>query len=106
MDDSYSPAERRGYRRVVIAAGLGLLALVLFPTTSAFLDETREGWVLPVFVAVMVVVGALVWAFVPMVVGETRHVAHRAAVGAVAGLGAALMAMLVFYLLLRGYSGA
>ncbi|MFS0886788.1 hypothetical protein [Aeromicrobium sp. 179-A 4D2 NHS] len=106
MDDSYSPSERRGYRRVAIAGVLMLLAIGLLPATAAVLDEVAEDWVLPVYVVVMLVIGALMWAFLPVVVGETRHVAHRALVGACAGLACAAVAMLVFFALLNGYSGA
>lgn len=106
MDESYTPSERRGYRRVAIAVVLLMLGVGLFPATAALLDESSEGWILPLFVLVMVVIGALMWAYVPLFVGETRHIAHRAAVGAGAGLVAAAAALAVYWALLNGYSGA
>ncbi|MBC9226620.1 hypothetical protein GL325_09815 [Aeromicrobium sp. 636] len=105
MDDSYSPSERRGYRRIAIAGVLLLLALGLFPATAAVFDETNEGAILPVFVLLMVVVGALLWVFVPAIAGEGHRLGHRVVVGAGAGLTAAAVAALVFYALLNGYSG-
>lgn len=106
MDDDYTTSERRGYRRVAIAALLVIVAIGLFPTTAALLDETDENLILPVFVAVMVALGALLWVFVPALAGERRRLGHRIAVGAAAGLAAAAVAILVFFALLNGYSGA
>ncbi|MCD9154878.1 hypothetical protein [Aeromicrobium duanguangcaii] len=105
MDDSYTPSERRGYRRIAIVGVLLLLALGLFPATAAVFDETNEGAILPVFVLVMILVGALLWVFVPAIAGEGRRLGHRIAVGAAAGLAAAAVAVIVFYSLLNGYSG-
>lgn len=105
MDD-YSRSERRGYRRVVIAAVLVFVALGLFPMTAAVLDGAGEGLILPVFVVAMVALGAVLWIFVPAVTGEQPRAAHRVAVGGGAGLVAALVAIVVFYALLNGFSGA
>jgi uncharacterized RDD family membrane protein YckC len=105
MDD-YTPSQRRGYRRLAVAAILVLLALGLFPAAAAVLDERSEGWILPLFVLVMLVSGALLWTFVPGTTDATRTTGHRVAVGCAAGLGAAILAIVVFYALLNGYSGA
>ncbi|WP_313408618.1 hypothetical protein [Aeromicrobium sp.] len=106
MDDHTSPPQRRDYRRVAIGALLVIVAIGLFPTTAAVLDESNEDWILPVFVAVMVALGALLWVLVPAVAGERSRIAHRVAVGGAAGLAAAVAAIIVFYALLNGYSGA
>lgn len=105
MQDSYSPSERRGYRRVAIALVLVLLSLGLFPATAAVFDETREGWIVPVFVVAMVAIGVLLWTFVPLAAGERRRLGHRVGMGALAGALAAAVALGVFFALLHGYSG-
>ncbi|GAA3545454.1 hypothetical protein AFL01nite_15460 [Aeromicrobium flavum] len=104
--EQLSPPERRGYRRITVGVILVLLALGLFPSTAAVLDEANEDLILPLFVAVMVVAGMLLWSLVPGLSDGSRSRGHLVAVGAVAGLVSAGVAIAVFYALLNGYSGA
>jgi hypothetical protein len=105
MDQLSSP-ERRGYRRVAVVGILVLLALGLFPSTAAVLDEANEDLILPLFLLVMVVAGMLLWSLVPGLTDGTRSRAHLVGIGAVLGLVAAAVAIAVFFALLNGYSGA
>lgn len=104
--EQYSPPERRGYRRFAVAGILFLLALGLFPATAAVLDDSNENLILPLFVAVMVVAGVLMWVLVPGVSSRPHSRGRLAGLGALAGLIAAGIAIAVFFALLNGYSGA
>lgn|SRR5690349_18543915 len=104
--EQYSPPERRGYRRFAVGGILLLLALGLFPATAAVLDETNENLILPLFVVVMVVVGALLWSLIPGLSSRPHDRGRLAGLGALGGLLAAGAALLVFFALLNGYSGA
>ena len=80
----------------------GLLSL---PLAAAFLDDQgTENWILPVQLGAMALLGGLVGIALPgFVAGTTRR---RLAVGAAYGLAAALVGVLVFFLLLSGFDGA
>jgi hypothetical protein len=85
---------------VLLAAGL-----LSLPIAASFLDDQgTENWILPVQVAVMLAVGALLGVALPGFVGGTTG--RRVAVGAAYGLGAALVGLVVFFLLLSGLDGA
>lgn len=89
---------------------LGWLVLVVagmlsLPLAAYILDDQgTENWILPVQLGGMALVGALVGTAVPgFVAGAPRR---RAAVGAAYGLAAAVVGVLVFFLLLSGFDGA
>lgn len=105
-DTEYSPPQRRGYHRFVVAGILVLLGLGLFPATAAVLDAADENLILPVFVIVMVVAGALAWSLVPGLSSRPHERGRLAGIGAGIGLLAAATAIAVFFALLNGYSGA
>ncbi len=104
--EQYSPTERRGYRRFAVAGILFLLALGLFPATAAVLDDTAESLILPLFIAVMVVAGMLMWSLVPGVSSRPHSRSRLVGIGALVGLIAAGIAIGAFFALLNGYSGA
>ena len=85
---------------VLIAAGM-----LSLPLAAYFLDDQgTENWILPVQLGGMALVGALVGMALPgFVAGSPRR---RAAVGAAYGLAAAVVGVLVFFLLLSGFDGA
>jgi hypothetical protein len=92
-----------------IAACLVLLALgiVSLPVTAYFLDGLgRENWIVPVQLAVMAVVGALVGLLVPVLAGADARPRRGALVGAGLGVGAAVVGAGVFFLLLSAPGGA
>ncbi len=82
--------------------GAGMLSLPL----AAYLldDQGTENWILPVQLGGMALVGALVGGTLPgFLLGSTRR---RVLVGAAYGVGAAVVGVLLFFLLLNGFSGA
>lgn len=104
--EQYSPPERRGYRRVAVCAILVLLALGLFPSAAAILDESNEEWILPLFLVAMVIAGGLLWSLVPGMSDGSSSRGRLVGIGVLAGLIAAGVALAVFFALLNGYSGA
>ena len=86
----------------VLLLAAGILSL---PLAAAFLDDQgTENWIVPVQLGAMALVGGLVGVTVPgFVAGTTRR---RLAVGAAYGVGAAVVGVLVFFLLLSGFGGA
>ena len=85
---------------VLIAAGM-----LSLPLAAYFLDDQgTENWILPVQLGGMALIGALVGVALPgFLTGSTRR---RALVGAAYGVGAAVVGVLIFFLLLNGFSGA
>lgn len=85
---------------LLLAAGM-----LSVPLVAAFLDdEGSENWILPVQVGVMAVAGALVGIAVPGFVSGSHP--RRILLGAAAGVAAALLALVVFFLLISGIDGA
>ncbi len=85
---------------VLIAAGM-----LSLPLAAYFLDDQgTENWILPVQLGGMALIGALVGLALPgFVTGSTRR---RVLLGAAYGVGAAVVGVLIFFLLLNGFSGA
>ena len=85
---------------LLLAAGL-----VSLPVSAWFLDgDQTENWVLPAQLVAMALVGALVGLVLPgMVSGASRR---RALLGAAYGVAAALVGVVVFFLLISGFEGA
>ena len=74
---------------------------------AAFLDgPSTENWVLPIQLAGMATIGALVGWGTPAIAGPGASTRRRAAVGALLGVGAAVLGVALFFLLLNGVSGA
>ena len=94
-------------QRVVALLVLLVLGVVSLPLVASVLDgEGTENWILPVQLLLMALVGAIV--------GSVRAPPGRGGaserrgvvVGAVIGVGAAVLGLLVFFLLLNGIDGA
>jgi hypothetical protein len=78
----------------------GFLSL---PIVATFLDgDSTEGWVVPVQLLLMAVVGAVVGRLLPGLAGAAATPGRGAAAGAAVGIVAALLAATVFMLLLGG----
>ena len=86
---------------VLLAAGIGGL-----PVVAAFLDGPgTEGLVVPVHLAALAALGAVAGALLPGLAGS-RGAGSGALVGALAGIGAGLVGVALFFLLLGGSGGA
>lgn len=101
--------------KVVAVVGLLVLGVVALPVLATFLDgQGTENLILPADVVVMAVIGALVWRFLPAPAPAGAHSGQEPVaggvrtllVGAAVGVGAAVVGLLVFFLLLSGFSGA
>ena len=88
-------------QRVVALAVLVVLGILSLPVSAAFLDgDSTEDLVVPVQLVVMAVVGALVGYLLPGLGGPSSSKGRSASIGVVVGLVAALLSIVVFYLLL------
>ena len=89
---------------VVVLLALGVLSL---PLVAYVLDgEGTENWILPVQLLLMAVVGAVVGRLLPEVAGEGATPRRAVVVGALVGVGAAVLGLVIFFLLLSGFGGA
>ena len=91
---------------VVALLVLGVLAL---PLLASVLDgPSTENLVLPLTIVLMAVVGALVWRAVPAPAGDApaSSPTRTALVGAAGGVAAAVVGIVLFFLLLSGFDGA
>lgn len=94
-------------QRVVAVVTLLVLGVLSLPVVAFFLDgEGTENWIVPVQLLLMAGVGALVGRLVPAVAGEGASRNRATVIGAALGLGAALIGLLIFFVLLSGFGGA
>ena len=83
------------------------LGIAILPLTAALFDgEGSENWILPTAVALAVLVGALVGSTLPGLAGGGASRRRGAGVGAATGFGMLVLGVVVFFLLLSGFSGA
>jgi hypothetical protein len=89
---------------LLILLVLGVLSL---PVTAYFFDgQGSENWIVPVAVAAMAVLGALVGSMLPGVAGPDATQARGALIGAALGVAMLVLGLVVFFLLLSGFQGA
>ena len=91
---------------IIVLLGLGVLSL---PVVAYFLDDQGQGsenWIVPVQLAAMAVLGALVGRLLPGLAGAGASGTRAAVVGAVTGVVCAVLGVLLFFLLLSGFDGA
>jgi hypothetical protein len=94
-------------QRVVGTLVLLVTGVLSLPLAAALLDgEGTENWILPVQLVVMAAVGAGVAAVLPALAGDRASTSRRVLVGVGWGLLAAVVGVLVFWLLLNGFRGA
>jgi hypothetical protein len=90
-------------QRVVAVVLLLVLGVVSLPLAAAPFDgEGSENWILPLQVAGMAVVGAVVGVLLPGLAGPGATRARAAGVGAGVGVACAVLGVLVFFVLLAG----
>ena len=100
--------------KMLAVVGLLVLGVVLLPLLASFLDgQGTENAILPLHLVLMAVAGALVWRGLPSpATAEATATGPRApgarvlVVGAAVGLAAAVVALVLFFLLLSGFDGA
>lgn len=94
-------------QRVVAAAVLLVLGILSLPLVASVLDgESTENWIIPVQLVLMALIGIGVTSALPAIVPAGSEVVRRVTVGVAWGLLAALVGLIVFWLLLNGFDGA
>ncbi len=89
---------------VLLLLVLGVFSL---PVTAFFFDgEGSENWIIPVAVALMAVLGALIGSMLPGLAGPGATQQRGALIGAVVGVGMLVLGIVIFFLLLSGFDGA
>src|SRR5690349_7307626 len=97
----------RSAQRIVGTLALLVLGLLSLPATAFVLDgEGTENWIVPVQLVGMAAVGVAVTVALPGLAREGASTGRRAMTGAWWGLLAAFVGVVVFWLLLSGFSGA
>ena len=94
-------------RRIVALLVLLVLGVVSLPLVASVLDgQGTENWILPVQLLLMGGAGALAGGLVPSVAGARATRRRGILVGAVIGVGCALVGLVIFFFLLNGIGGA
>ena len=94
-------------RRTAALLVLLVLGVISLPLIASVLDgEGTENWILPVQLVIMALVGALAGWAVPTLGGAEATRRRGVVVGALLGLAAAVLGLVIFFLLLSGFSGA
>jgi hypothetical protein len=88
---------------VLFVFGLASLPLVATVVDGRMFDSTGiDSWVVPVQLVAMAALGALVGWLVPVVAGRDATRRRGVAVGAAAGVGFAVLGLVLWFLLLSG----
>lgn len=94
-------------QRVVGALVLLVAGILSLPIVASFLDGANtEGWIIPVQLLLMAVIGAVVTITLPALAPPGVSTGVRAFTGVGWGVIAALVGLLVFFFLLNGFDGA
>ena len=94
--------QRIGAVALLIAAGI-----VSLPLAALLLDdEGTENYIVPAQLVWMAVVGAVVGLVLPGLAGADASPRRAAWVGALVGVGTAVVGVVIFFLLLSGFDGA
>lgn len=94
-------------QKVLGALALLVLGVLSLPVVASFLDGAgTENWIIPVQLILMAAIGAVVTLALPALASASATTATRALTGAAWGVLAALIGLLVFFLLLNGFDGA
>jgi hypothetical protein len=87
----------------VVLLALGVLSLPL--VAIVFDDPGQEGWIIPVQIAVMALIGAGIGVLVPALAGPGASRARAATVGALIALLGVAISLVLFVVLLNGLGG-
>ncbi len=94
-------------RRAAALLVLLVLGFVSLPAVAGVLDgQGSENWIVPVQLALMAAIGALAGRLVPTLGGASASRRRGVVAGALLGVAAALVGVLLFFLLISGLSGA
>ena len=94
-------------QRAVALAVLLVAGILSLPVAAFFLDgRSTENYVLPAQLLAMALVGSVVGRLLPGLAGAGATPRRAGVVGAVTGLGMAVLGVLLFFVLLSGFDGA
>ena len=94
-------------RRIVALVALLVLGVFSLPLVATFLDgDGAENWILPVALGLMAVVGGLFGRAVPTLGGAEASRRRGMVAGALLGLAASVVGVVLFFLLISGLDGA
>ncbi len=100
-------AARPGAQRLAALVILLVLGVLSLPVTAALFDgEGSENWILPVQLAAMALVGAVVGRLLPGLAGADADRTRATWIGVLVGVVAAVVGVVLFFLLLSGFGGA
>jgi hypothetical protein len=98
-----APGQAPGTQRAVAVVVVVVAGFLSLPVVATFLDgDSTEALVVPVQVALMAVVGALVGRMLPSIAGANATRPRGAVVGAALGVAVALLSAAFFVWLLGG----
>ncbi len=84
-----------------------VLGIAILPLSALLFDgEGSENWILPTAVVLALLAGAAVGSALPGLAGAGATRRRGAGIGAVTGVGMLVLGVVVFFLLLSGFSGA
>jgi len=90
--------------RILVGAFLVLLGIFSLPLVALVFDEAgQEGWIIPVQVVVMTLVGAAVGYALPLLAGEGAARSRGALVGVVTTLVGVALGLVMYFILLSGF---
>ena len=96
-------APNAGTQRGIALALLLAAGILSLPVVAAFLDgESTEDLIVPVQLALMAALGAIVGYLLPGVAGAGSSQPRGAGFGALIGVAAGLVGVVLFYVLLNG----
>lgn len=90
--------------RIVVGAFLVLLGIFSLPLVALVFDQAgQEGWIIPVQVVVMTLVGAAVGYALPLLAGEGAARTRGTLVGVVTALVGVAIGLVMYFILLNGF---
>jgi hypothetical protein len=94
-------------RRIAALLVLLVLGVVTLPLVAWVFDgEGNENWILPVHLLLMAGLGVVAGRLVPGLAGGDASRRRVVVVGALIGVGCAVLGLVVFFILLNGVGGA
>ena len=90
--------------RILVGAFLVLLGIFSLPLVAIVLDgDGQEGWIIPVQVVLVTLVGAAVGYALPLLAGEGALRSRGALIGVLTGLVGVVLGLVMYFLVLSGF---
>ncbi len=103
----YAPRMSSSSQRVIALLVLLVAGVVSLPVVAYFFDgQGSENWIIPIELLVMALLGAVVGRALPGLAGEGATGVRAMVVGAIVGVVASFVGVVLFFLLISGFDGA